>query len=177
MKPRRRLERGSTEMKRDVAIRGVPPRTMADVSRELVRGNRRARAAARHAVRRPGTTDFVSLPISPLKTPRQWRYQTRPSFKRVRGPLVDVFNEAEEVLIVVDLGGFTRGEISLIMSPQHYILQAARGEQRFSEVIGLPANVDTERSRERFVNGVLEIVLPRKKIPIQPACRHTTPGR
>jgi len=164
-------------MKRDVAIRGVPPRTMADVSRELVHGNRRARAAARHAVRRPGTTDFVSLPISPLKTPRQWRYQTRPSFKRVRGPLVDVFNEAEEVLIVVDLGGFTRGEISLSMSPQHYILQAARGEQRFSEVIGLPPNVDTEHSRERFVNGVLEIVLPRKKIPIQPACRHTTPGR
>ena len=122
-------------MKRDVAIRGVPPRTMADVSREQVRGRRPGRGAVRHDVRRPGTTDFVSAPISPVNAPRQWRYQTRPSFKRVRGPLVDVFNEAEEVLIVVDLGGFTRGEISLIMSPQHYILQAARGEQRFSEVI------------------------------------------
>ena len=165
MKPRGGLERGSTEMKRDVAIRGVPPRTMADVSRELVRGGR---GAVRHDVPRPGRTDFVSVPVSPVNTRRQWRYQTRPSFKRVRGPLVDVFDEAEEVLIVVDLGGFTRGDISLIMSPQHYILQAVRGEQRFSEVVGLPPNVDTERSRERFVNGVLEIVLPRKKIPIQP---------
>ena len=161
-------------MKRDVAIRGVPPRTMADVSRELVRGGPPGRATVRHAVRRPGTTDVVSVPVSPLNTPRQWRYQTRPSFKRVRGPLVDVFDEAEEVLIVVDLGGFSRGEISLIMSPQHYILQAARGEQRFSEVVALPPNVDTERARERFLNGVLEIVLPRKKVPVLPAGRRAT---
>jgi HSP20 family molecular chaperone IbpA len=163
-------------MKRHVVLRGVPPRSMADVSRELVRGGRPGRGAVRHVVRRPGTPDAVSTPIAPVNTPRQWRYQTRPSFKRVRGPLVDVFNEAEEVLIVVDLGGFTRGEISLIMTPQHYILNAERGDQRFNEVIGLPANVDTERSRERFVNGVLEIVLPRKKVPVRPARRHTTPG-
>ena len=76
--------------------------------------------------------------------------------------LVDVFNEAEEVLIVVDLGGFTRGEISLSMNPEHYILQAARGDQQFREIIDLPANVDVERSQERLLNGVLEIVLPRR---------------
>jgi HSP20 family molecular chaperone IbpA len=73
-----------------------------------------------------------------------------------------VFNEAEEVLIVVDLGGFTRGEISRTLSPRQYILHAVRGEQRFDEVIELPANVDAERSQERFVNGVLEIILPRR---------------
>lgn len=153
-------------------MRGVPPRTMADVSRDRMRGRR---AVARYEAPRRGQRDVSSGSISPVNTPRQWRYQTRPSFKRVRGPLVDVFSEAEEVLIVVDLGGFTRGEISLTMSPEHYILQAARGEQRFSEVIGLPPNVDTERARERFVNGVLEIVLPRKRIPIQTARRHKHP--
>ena len=84
---------------------------------------------------------------------------------------MDVFNEAEEVLIVVDLGGFTRGEISLIMTPEHYVLQATRGEQRFSERIELPPNVDVEQSRERLVNGVLEIVLPRKTVPAQPTRR------
>jgi len=105
--------------------------------------------------------------VTPLKKVREWRYQTRPSFKRVRGPLVDVFNEAEEVLIVIDLGGFTRGEIFLSMTPEHYILQATRGEQRFSERIELPPNVDVEQSREHLVNGVLEIVLPRKTAPAQ----------
>ena len=155
-------------------IRGIPPRTMADVSREPARGRR---AAGRDDVRRAGTTGVSRVLVAPVNAPRQWRYQIRPFFKRVRGPLVDVFNEADEVLIVIDLGGFTRGEISLIMSPQQYILQAARGEQRFSEVIELPSNVDSERARERFVNGVLEIVFPRKKVPVQPARRHADPGR
>lgn len=100
----------------------------------------------------------------PVKALRQWRYQTRPSFKRVRDPLVDVFNEAEEVLIVVDLGGFSRGEISFTMTPEHYVVQATRGEQCFREVIELPQNVDLERSRERLVNGVLEIILPRARV-------------
>ena len=91
--------------------------------------------------------------------------------------MVDVFNEAEEVLIVVDLGGFTRGEISLSMAPEHYVLQATRGEQRFRELIELPPNVDVERSQERLVNGVLEIILPRKKVPTQPARRRASRGR
>lgn len=124
-----------------------------------------------------GSRDRPGPQIAPLARPREWRYQTRPFFKRVRGPLVDVFHEAEEVLIIVDLGGFTRGEISVNMSPRHYILEGRRGEQRFREVIDLPASVDVERSRERLVNGVLEIVLPRQKIPAEPAHRRATRGR
>src|SRR3990172_6186669 len=149
-------------------IRGVPPRTMADVSRALARGGR---TALHNGAPRRGQTDTGNASVSPSNTPRQWRYQTRPSFKRVRGPLIDVFDEAEEVLIVVDLGGFTRGEISLSMTPEHYILQATRGEQRFSERIELPPNVDVERFQERLINGVLEIVLPRKTVPPQPTRR------
>jgi HSP20 family protein len=143
---------------------------MSTVSRERRRGG---------GGRRPWgeSSDNAGVQVTPVRKPRQWRYQTRPSFKRVRGPLVDVFNEAEEVLIVIDLGGFTRGEISLSMTPEHYILQATRGEQRFRELIDLPPNVDVERSQERLVNGVLEIVLPRKKAPAQPARSRATRGR
>lgn len=140
-------------------IRGIPPRTMSTLSRE------------RRGGRRPGgaSGDPAGAPIAPTNRPRQWRYQTRPSFKRVRDPLVDVFNEAEEVLIVIDLGGFTRGEISLSLTPEHYVIQASRGGQGFREVIHLPPNVDVARAQERLVNGVLEIVLPRKKGPVPPA--------
>jgi HSP20 family protein len=143
---------------------------MSTVSRERRRGG---------GGRRPwgGSSDSAGVQVTPVRKLRQWRYQTRPSFKRVRGPLVDVFDEAEEVLIVVDLGGFTRGEISLSMTPEQYILQAARGEQRFRELIDLPPNVDLEHSQERLVNGVLEIVLPRKTVPAQPRRRRATRGR
>lgn len=151
-------------------VRSIPPRTMSTVSRERRRGG-----GGRWP--RGESSDNAGVQVTPVRKPRQWRYQTRPSFKRVRGPLVDVFNEAEEVLIVIDLGGFTRGEISLSRTPEQYILQAARGEQRFRELIDLPPNVDVERSQEHLVNGVLEIVLPRKKIPAQPARRRATRGR
>ena len=145
-------------------VRSIPPRTMSTVSRERRKGG---------GGRWPWgeSSDNAGVQVTPVRKPRQWRYQTRPSFKRVRGPLVDVFNEAEEVLIVIDLGGFTRGEISLSITPEHYILQAARGEQRFSERIELPPNVDVEQSRERLVNGVLEIILHRKTVPAQPTRR------
>jgi len=156
-------------------IRGIPPRTMSRVSRDL-RARRAERrpagsVAASRALLDAGQRDGAGGQVTPVTKPRSWRYQTRPSFKRVRGPLVDVFNEAEEVLIVVDLGGFTLDEISLIMTPEHYVLRATRGEQRFSERIELPPNVDVEQSRERLVNGVLEIVLPRKTVPAQPTRR------
>lgn len=125
--------------------RGIPPRTMSTVWRERRRG----------------------APLLPSPDPggavRQWRYQTRPVFKRVREPLVDVFHEAEEVLIVVDLGGFSRGEIALRMRPERYVIEARRGELAFREEIDLPPNVDVARARERLVNGLLEIVLPRRR--------------
>lgn len=130
------------------------------------RGQRGGRGARQPGGGSPGDPGVW---VEPVRRPRQWRYQTRPSFKRVRDPLVDVFDEAEEVLIIVDLGGFSRGEISLSMTPEHYVLEATRGEQRFKEVIDLPPNVDIERAQERLLNGVLEVILPRKKVPTQPA--------
>jgi HSP20 family molecular chaperone IbpA len=143
---------------------------MSTVSRERRRGGGRGQPSG-------GSFEGWGLQVTPVPRLRDWRYQTRPSFKRVRGPLVDVFHEAEEVLIIVDLGGFTRGEISVNVTPQHYIFEGTRGEQRFREVIDLPPSVDIERSQERLVNGVLEIVLPRRKVPILPARRRATRER
>lgn len=141
--------------------KAIPRRTMSDVSRAW------ARRTLRQPVRSRSTTDVQApnrdVSVTPFRKPRQWRYQTRPVFKRLVGPLVDVFNEAEEVLIVVDLGGFTRGEIAINMTPRQYVLRAARGAQRFEEFIELPENVDIEHAEERLLNGVLEIILPRKK--------------
>ena len=142
---------------------------MATLSRER-------RGARGGAQLRGGVSESTEAQGARSAKVRQWRYQTRPSFKRVRGPLLDVFHEAEEVLIVVDLGGFTRGEISLEMTPEHYALEATRGEQRFREVIDLPPNVDLEGAQERLVNGVLEIVLPRKKARPRPTCGRARHG-
>jgi HSP20 family molecular chaperone IbpA len=123
-------------------VRSIPPRTLLDKLRE--KGGRE------------GTIDRGAL------RPRAWIYETRPRFKKVREPLVDVFKEAEEVRIVIDLGGFKRGEVDLIMKPDGYIISAEKNDHVFTEEIVFPGDVDTENVEERFKNGILEIVLQRK---------------
>lgn len=98
------------------------------------------------------------------RRPREWIYETKPIFKKVREPLVDVFKEATEVKIIIDLGSFSRGEVSLNIKPDKYIISAKHGEQEFEEEIELPPDVDIERTVEDFRNGILEITLPKKKV-------------
>lgn len=158
--------------------RSIPPRTMSDVSRA-----QRKRRGKDQRVRLSSDIDLqVKLGrdrtsrLQPAKTstapafstglfkkPRNWKFQTKPLFKKIRGPLVDVFHEAEEVLIVIDLGGFRREDVSLSIKADRYSIFAKRGGQEFREEIVLPPEVDTERCVEHFKNAVLEIVLPRKK--------------
>jgi len=95
--------------------------------------------------------------------PRQWRYQTKPIFKKIKEPLVDVFKEAKEVKIIIDLGSFSRGEIDIDIKPDRYIVFAKHEEQEFREEIELPPDVDIENTVEDFKNGILEITLPKKK--------------
>lgn len=158
--------------------RSIPPRTMRDVSR----AQRKRREEGPGIRLFPGIGLKVEIgrdrhvgpgrgtpPAEPgfstglFKKPRNWTFQTKPLFKKIKGPLVDVFHEAEEVLIVIDLGGFRRGDISLDMNQEKYSICAKRGDQEFREEIVLPPEVDVEKCVENFRNGVLEIILPRKK--------------
>jgi HSP20 family molecular chaperone IbpA len=158
--------------------RSVPPRTMGDVSR--LRGKRGPGSKAIRLFPNVGLAVNIGKgsPVRPVRTkpfddprfptglftkPRNWRFQTKPLFKKIKGPLVDVFHEAEEVLIVIDLGGFRRGDIHLSMTPEEYSIVAKRGDHEFRDTIPLSTEVDIERSHEHFRNGVLEIVLPRRK--------------
>jgi len=152
--------------------RCIPPRTMKDVSRAI---HERDRTGKRGGLRlrlgvggqpgggkKPPPSD-PAFPTEPFRKPRDWRFQTKPLFRKIREPLVDVFHEAEEVLIIIDLGGFCRGDVSLKMTPDSYLIHAKRGDHEFREEIRRPPEVDVERCVEHFRNGVLEIILPRKK--------------
>jgi HSP20 family molecular chaperone IbpA len=158
--------------------RSIPPRTMRDVSRSQRKrrdegpgirlfpgiGLRLQIGRDQHILPRQRTPSAEpTFSTGLFEKPRNWRFQTKPVFKKIRGPLVDVFHEAEEVLIVVDLGGFRRGDILLSIKPEKYTIFAKRGDQEFREEIELTPDVDIDRCVEHFRNEVLEIILPRKK--------------
>jgi len=75
--------------------------------------------------------------------------------------LVDVFKEAKEVKIIIDLGSVSRGEVDINIKPDKYIIVAKHGEQEFREEIELPPDVDIEKTVEHFKSGILEITLPK----------------
>ena len=158
--------------------RSIPPRTMGDVSREqrkrqdnrqgtrLLSGSTlNVQFGSGHGLRSEQRRQSAAptFPTGLFKKPRNWVFQTKPLFKKIKGPLIDVFHESEEVLIVIDLGGFRRGDVLLEMGAERYSIFAKRGDQEFREEIALPPEVDIEKCVEHFRNGVLEIVLPRKK--------------
>ncbi|MBI5114941.1 Hsp20/alpha crystallin family protein [Candidatus Poribacteria bacterium] len=162
--------------------RSIPPKTMSNVRRQArSRDRSRSRPGGGLYLKLGGCGSQVSRHRPPTETkfsasvfrkPRSWRFQIKPLFKRIRGLGIDVFHEAEEVLIVIDLGGFRRGDVSLSMTPEKYSVYARQGDEEFREEIVLPPDVDVERSVENLRNGVLEILLPRKKGDTQEVKSH-----
>jgi len=114
------------------------------------------------AVPPPSESPETSHPTGLFQKPRNWRFQTKPLFKKLHGPLIDVFEEADEVLIVIDLSGFLPSEVSLQRMPDKYVIHARHGREEFQEEILLPPEVDVARCVEQFHNGILEITLPRR---------------
>ncbi len=108
----------------------------------------------------------VSRP-SAGKVSKPWVFTTKPQFKRLeksfKEPMVDVFDEASEVQIIIDLGNFKRGEVDIDIKPDKYIIFAKKGDREFKEEIVLPPGVDAENTEEYFRNGILQIILPKKR--------------
>jgi len=136
-------------------VKGIPPKTMFGIRKEESRELTEAKKKEHEKKKEFGVKVF--------KKPREWLYETKPVFKKIRGPLVDVFREAEEVRIVIDLSGFKLGEVDIDIRPDRYIIKAFKQERTFLEEVLFPKDVDTDNVEERFRNGILELVLPRKK--------------
>jgi HSP20 family molecular chaperone IbpA len=151
----------------------IPPRTMRDVSEQLRRqlGQPLRLAVGVRSTARRGPQPQTGQPAKGkeefstglFRKLRNWRFQTKPLFKKVHGPLVDVFEEAEEVLIVIDLSGFQPGDVFSQLTQEKYFIHARRGSEEFLEEILLSPEVDVEKCVEQFHNGVLEITLPRRR--------------
>lgn len=141
-------------------IRGIPPITSLNAQRKIA-GFSRYSGIPPRAGKKEHKGEGFKQKIQ--RRPRRWVYETKPVFKKVREPLVDVFREAKEVKIIIDLGGFSRGEVNIEINPDKYIIFAKHQEQEFREEIDLPPDVDIEKTVENFRNGILEITLPKKK--------------
>ena len=86
-----------------------------------------------------------------------------PVVEEVREPLVDVFDEADHLLVVVELPGIDAKGIHYEINSDMLDLSAGRGNRKYKKEILLPCKVADEGAVLSYRNGVLELKLCKAK--------------
>lgn len=87
--------------------------------------------------------------------------QAGPEVAEVREPLVDVFDEAQEIVIAAELPGVGENEIHIDIQDDVLSLETS-GERKYAKEILLPAAVDASSLQKTYKNGILELRLQKK---------------
>lgn len=86
----------------------------------------------------------------------------KPGVAEVREPLVDVFENEEEITVVAELPGVEDKDIKTDVKERTLRIYAETGERKYSKEVELPAAV-TDEIESSYKNGVLEIRLKKAK--------------
>ena len=99
-----------------------------------------------------------------------------PVVSDTREPLVDVFDEGEEVLVVAEVPGVQEKDIHLDLSGDVLALSATGPKRKYEKEVLLPAAVDPQARRQSYQNGYLELRL-RKSDGHKPAGQKKSAGQ
>lgn len=80
--------------------------------------------------------------------------------RETREPLVDVFTEADHVLVVAEMPGIGEDDLQVDVKEDILTLTASRGDKRYHKEVLLPARVSEANISASVRNGVVEIRLP-----------------
>jgi HSP20 family protein len=84
-----------------------------------------------------------------------------PVVAEVREPLVDVFDEDQEIVVVAELPGVGEEEIHIEVQDDILSLETT-GERKYAKEILLPGPVDAATLQKAYKNGILELRLKKK---------------
>ncbi|WFO75293.1 Hsp20/alpha crystallin family protein [Desulfurococcaceae archaeon MEX13E-LK6-19] len=96
------------------------------------------------------------------------RVHGRPVISEEREPLVDVFEEDKDIVVIAEIPGVEKDKIQVKVSDDRrkLIIRASNEKRKYYKEVELPAPVDPSSAKASYKNGVLEVRL--KKIePIE----------
>jgi HSP20 family protein len=79
----------------------------------------------------------------------------------VREPMVDLFDEETEILVVAEMPGVAEEEICIEVREDILAIES-RGSRRYAKEILLPAPVDAATLAQTYRNGILEIRMKKR---------------
>ena len=79
-------------------------------------------------------------------------------------PLVDIFEEDDTIKVVVEMPGVDKEKIRVrAVDDRHIIVEGSDHGRKYRKEIELPTDADVESARATYRNGILEIVLRKKR--------------
>ncbi len=87
----------------------------------------------------------------------------RPLITEEREPLVDVYDEKDKVTIIAELPGVDKDKIDIRVVDGKLVIKASNEKRKYYKEIELPEDVDIKTAKAKYNNGVLEIVIQKKK--------------
>ncbi len=84
----------------------------------------------------------------------------QPPAEAARQPIVDVFEEADAIVVVAEIPGAAEADIACRVDGNRLLIQAG-GARRYRKQVALPVPVVADSLRHSLRNGILEIRLAR----------------
>jgi HSP20 family molecular chaperone IbpA len=81
-------------------------------------------------------------------------------------PLVDVYENDDEFLLIADLPGVAQGTAEVTLEQNHLVLQAT-GIRKFRREVVVPPSIEADKVSAAMKAGVLTVHLP-KRAPYKP---------
>ena len=81
----------------------------------------------------------------------------RPKGEDIREPLLDIYEEDDHVLVLVELPGVTKENVSLEVVNGRLMLSAQRGKTTYRKEVDLPEKCSAEQMNWDCSNGILQV--------------------
>lgn len=114
--------------------------------------------------------------LSPARRKRSWTPKTETG---VVVPNIDMYDRGTEIVIRAELPGVAKEDLDLSITKEALVIKGeVRREEEagdetvylsersfgaFARTIPLPVEVESERAKASFKNGILELVIPKKE--------------
>lgn len=110
--------------------------------------------------------------------PFRWEAAEMPGGLEMRLPKVDIVDQENEIIVRAEMPGVERRDLDVSLTEstvtikgqtsheekeekgEYYRCEISRGS--FARTVALPAEIDTEKAKASFKDGVLEMVLPKQ---------------
>ncbi|MEJ5293269.1 MAG: archaeal heat shock protein Hsp20 [Candidatus Methanosuratincola sp.] len=108
--------------------------------------------------RKPVITEFGNM-----KPSGRAPWEPAFSLKEEREPLVDIIEGENDVRVVAELPGVEKEDIKVYATEKTITIDVSGKERSYYKELELPVEVDPSNSRSNYKNGILEVILLKKK--------------